>query len=267
MCTAATAFEIVTSPAAVDANPKAAFGVLFAKGTDAAVIAKWVREDIARAQKLGAFRGLKIAVRIKRASMCREVNVIITGAEGCAVFNMERLVSYARGGSARDGVSDYSPRIDRALRLLEIVLCQYAFSDCDPTTDYFNVNFWPHVGVDLDLELADREPRVRRALLSVVRDAVATVEARGELTDDRPALAVEALARGDARGAFDALDGCDGEDMRPLKVAVRAACVIGKFDNVFDAARSVYGSVIGVFARGESEKAAEARFRNHIVAA
>lgn len=266
MCTTNTApaaFEYVTSPVVVDANPKAAFGVLLVKHTDAAVIAKWVREDIARAQKFGAFRGLKIAVRIKRASMCREVNVVITAANG-AVFNMDRLAAYARG---EHGVSDYSPRIARALRLLEIVLCQYAFSDCDATTDYFNVNFWPSVGVDHEVESADREPRARAALLAIVRDMVATVDARGALTDDRPALACEALTRGDRAEAYNVLDGCDDETMRPLKIALRAAAMVGKFDNVFDATKSVYAAALAVFGAGEDEDAAAARIVNHLRAA
>ena len=263
MCTTAAPFEIVTSPALVDTNAKAAFGVLLVKHTDAAVIAKWVREDIARAQKFGAFAGLKIAVRIKRASMCREINVVITAATG-AVFNMGRLAAYAVG---EHNVGDYSPRIARALRLLEIVLCQYAFDESDSQSDYYNVNFWPHVGVDHEVESADREPRARAAMLAIVRDMVATVDARGALTDDRPALACEALTRGDRAEAYNVLDGCDDAALRPLKIALRAAAMVGKHDNIFDATKSIHSAAVAVFSATESEHAARARVRNHLLAA
>ena len=81
MTTTATetpAFEIITSPVYVETNHRAAFGVLYESGRDTVVCAKMIRDDIARAQKHGAFAGLKVSVRVERYSMGSTVHVNIT---------------------------------------------------------------------------------------------------------------------------------------------------------------------------------------------
>lgn len=165
-------------------------------------------------------------------------------------------------------VGDYSPRIARALRLpLEIVLCPIHLR-----RERLAERLLPRQLLAARRrrprgQSADREPRARAAMLAIVRDMVATVDARGALTDDRPSLACEALTRGDRAEAYNVLDGCDAPALRPLKIALRSRDGRQARQPVVAPTKSIHNAAVAVFHATESEHAARARVRNHLLAA
>lgn len=193
------AFEIITSPVYVDTNARASFGVLYESGRDTADCAKMIREDIARAQKFGAFAGLKVSVRIERYSMGSTVHVNITKSVG-GVMRAEYATRTALDIHTNHEEC-YTPRIVRALRWLEMIVDQYRRDDSDMMTDYYSVNFSHSVGVDWRLESAERDHHIRAGHARVLRAAIVAYDTAGALDDDRPALAVDALERGDVETA------------------------------------------------------------------
>ena len=193
------AFEIITSPVYVDTNARASFGVLYESGRDTADCAKMIREDIARAQKFGAFAGLKVSVRIERYSMGSTVHVNITKSVGGVM--RAKYATRTALDIHTNHEECYTPRIVRALRWLEMIVDQYRRDDSDMMTDYYSVNFSHSVGVDWRLESAERDHHIRAGHARVLRAALVAHDTAGALDDDRPALAVDALERGDVETA------------------------------------------------------------------
>lgn len=212
MTTTATetpAFEIITSPVYVETNHRAAFGVLYESGRDTVVCAKMIRDDIARAQKHGAFAGLKVSVRVERYSMGSTVHVNITKSVGDVMRAAYATRSALNIHTNREEC--YTPRILRALRWLEMIVDQYRRDDSDMMSDYYSVNFSHSVGVDWRVEGAERERHIRAGHARALRAALVAHEAAGALNDDRPSLAVDALERDDIETARADVANCETE--------------------------------------------------------
>lgn len=218
-----TAFEIVTSPELIDTNERAAFGVLYQSGRDTAVCAKMIREDIARAQREGAFRGLKVSVSISRYAGGSRVSVKVRRTDGGTVLNPANVT---RGALNLDTcrVERYVPRIERALRWLEMLVDLYRRDDSDAQSDYYSVNFSTSITVDRDAEHSEYAAALRAAQVRALRATLASIEDAGGLDDDRPELALAALER-DAIAEADALAEALAVD-RPKGLLYDLACAI-----------------------------------------
>lgn len=193
--TAENCIEIIDSPVVVGTNPREAFGVLYENGRDTATCAKMIREDVARAQKHGVFEGLKVSVTMKRFSGGSSVSVKITAAT-CEVMRAP-FATKNELGVFEERSRRYTPRIERALRWLEIIVDQYRRDDSDAMSDYYDVNFYRDVSVGIDLDIASREKHVRAGHGRMFRLTLDAINAAGGVTDDRVELAVSAFERGD----------------------------------------------------------------------
>ena len=192
MCTATTAFDIVTSPVAIE--PASVFGEHYERGMFGPDVAREFRAAFKRAQKFGAFKGVKVSVTSKRYSGGSSVDVRILAAP-FAANDARKIERNIRRGLVGATVST-SDRMRLLVAQLEMLANLWRRDDSDSATDYFNCNCYLGVTVDMSdaEEYAAAHARVAGASLRV---AVEAVDALSPLADDRPALAVECLARGD----------------------------------------------------------------------
>lgn len=194
--TTTTAFEIVTSPAAIE--PASTFGLLYADGMHGAEVAREFRAAFKRAQKFGAFKGVKVSVTSDRFSGGSSVTVKILAAP-FPTHDRRRVVANIRRGltAARTTRSD---RMNLLVAQLTMLANLWRRDESDSSTDYFNCNCYLSVDVDLD----DAEEHcAAHALVAAesLRYAVACVERVEPLADDRPVEAVEHLARNERADA------------------------------------------------------------------
>jgi hypothetical protein len=192
MCTTAAAFEIVTSPVAIE--PASVFGLHYERGMFGPDVAREFRDAFKRAQKFGAFRGVKVSVTSRRFSGGSSVDVKILAAP-FAANDPRKIERNIRRGLVGATVST-SDRMRLLVAQLEMLANIWRRDDSDSSTDYFNCNCYLSVTVGASdaEEYAAAHTRVAGASL---RAAIASVDALSPLADDRPALAVESLARGD----------------------------------------------------------------------
>ena len=191
MCTAAPAFEIVTSPAAVESA--SVFGLHYESGMHGAEVAREFRAAFKRAQKFGAFKGVKVSVTSDRFSGGSSVTVRVLAAPFPAV-DRGRVAANIRGtGRHVDARAD---RMRLLVAQLQMLANLWRRDESDSSTDYFNCNCYLSVDVDIDdaREWGDAHAIVAAPSL---RRAVEAIDALSPLADDRPALAVECLARGE----------------------------------------------------------------------
>jgi hypothetical protein len=82
-----------------------------------------------------------------------------------------------------------------------MIVDQYRRDDSDMMSDYYSVNFSHSVGVDWRLESAERDRHIRAGHARALRAALVAHDTAGALDDDSPAIAVDALERGDVETA------------------------------------------------------------------
>lgn len=192
MCTTAAAFEIVTSPAAIE--PASVFGLHYERGMFGPDVARELRDAFKRAQKFGAFKGVKVSITSRRYSGGSSVDVKVLAAP-FAANDPRKIERNIRRGLVAATVST-SDRMRLLVAQLEMLANLWRRDDSDSATDYFNCNCYLSVtdGTSDAEEYAAAHARVAGASLRV---AVASVDALSPLADDRPSLAAESLARGD----------------------------------------------------------------------
>lgn len=168
--------------------------------TAAAQYARWIRDDLKAAAKTCALlRGVKVSVTSDRYSMGQSVTVTL--APSWRVLNPAKVYAEGRDFRTRTDLPVHNARADRLVRWVAMAARLYLRDRSDSLTDYYNVNFALSVDIDGLVESAEREAlwaeHDRPAVERIAVAAVEAVETRGLLTDDRPALALDALRDGD----------------------------------------------------------------------
>lgn len=199
------AFEIIPATAPVYVSKYDVFatsGSLVPETwTDAATYAKWIREDLKAIAKVcpGLFGGVKVSVRCSKYSMGQSVTITLTPE--WRTINEAWVIAQGRDRRTYSELSRYNARAERLLRLVEMVARLYHCDQSDSSTDYYHVNFALNVDIALDCDTRDDAAvwaeHDRAAAVRVAEAALNAVESSGLLTDDRPALAVDALRDGD----------------------------------------------------------------------
>lgn len=219
MCTTAAAFEIVTSPAAIE--PASVFGLHYERGMMRAEVAREFRAAFKRAQKFGAFKGVKLSVTSERGS----VNVRILAAP-FAANNPRKLDANIRSGLAGARVAT-SDRMRLLVAQLEMLANLWRRDDSDLASDYHNANCFLFVTVDTD-DRAERRAASARVAAASLRYAVACVDALAPLSDDRIELAIGCLLRGEFAEARKLAAAAYGEAPETIEgalgLAVGVAC-------------------------------------------
>lgn len=120
---------------------------------DAATAAKNIRADIKAAQKSGRIpAGFKFSVTSQRYSGAQRVTVTITDLQG-VLFNPAWLVLYSLNPRAVSPLTPkYQPEVDAALNVADELASAYRDDRSDSSRDYFDCNFYLHVGVNWELE-------------------------------------------------------------------------------------------------------------------
>lgn len=236
--TTAPAFEIVTSPAAIE--PASVFGLHYNDNVRRVDVARELRAAFKRAQQFGAFKGVKVSITSERGAVT--VKILVAPF---ARHDPRKLDRNIRSSMADIRVST-SDRMRLLVAQIEMLGGMWRRDDSDISSDYFNTNAFLFVTVATDDAEEWRAARARVAADSL-RYAVACVDRLAPLADDRPVEAVECLARYDladaealARAAVIASPASVEADLGRAVVAVCEA--VGRntlrFDNAFIAAGS-----------------------------
>lgn len=207
---ASDTFEIIpaTAPVYVSGHDVfAANGALATEmWTDAATYAKWIREDLKAVAKAcpGLFGGVKVSVRCSKYSMGQSVTITLTPE--WSTINEAWVLAQGRDRSTFCKLPRHNARTKRLIRLTKMIASLYHRDQSDAQTDYYHVNFALSVDIALDCDTRDDDAvwaeHDRAATVRVAEVALNAVESAGLLTDDRPALALDALRDGDmAEGA------------------------------------------------------------------
>lgn len=197
MSTPVVAFEIVDSSRSV-IEPANVFGEHYTKGMHGPEVAREMREAFKRAQKFGAFKGVKVSITSSRFAGGSSVDVRILAAP-FAVNDRRSLVANIRRGSPRVSTS---ARMRLLCAQLEMLANMWRRDESDSMTDYFDCNCYLNVEVRIEDRDEWRDARAAVAGASL-RGIVERIDALSPLADDRPALAVEMLARGELAAAVD----------------------------------------------------------------
>lgn len=182
------AFEIVTSPAVVETA--SVFGLHYAKGMLSREVARGFRAAFGRAQEFGAFKGVKLSVTSERGAVRVEIL-----AAPFAANDPRKLEHNIRGGLARARVAT-SDRMSLLVAQIEMIGGMFRRDNSDLAADYHDTNAFFFVSVVCD-DTGEHTAAHARVAGASLRFAVAAVDALSPLADDRPALAVECLARGE----------------------------------------------------------------------
>lgn len=223
------AFEIVDSSRGV-IETASVFGEHYVKGMHGAEVAREMRDAFKRAQKFGAFKGVKVSITSSRFAGGSSVDVRVTAAP-FAVNDRRSLVANIRRGSPRVSTS---ARMRLLCAQLEMLANMWRRDESDPSTDYFNCNCYLNVDVRVDDRDEWRDARAEVAGASL-RGIVSRVDALSPLADDRPALAAEMIARGELTDAAAMLRPVADADDSPTAHVARAALAV-----VADIERSPY---------------------------
>lgn len=122
------------------------------KGEDTAAIAKRIRSDIKDAIAKGELpKGLKTSVTINRFSGGSSIDVKVVGLPAGVKLGAEEGELDDRGFPAK-----WSKEVRSILAVLTPIHKSYNYDDSDSMTDYFSVRFYGSVGIDWQLEQAER---------------------------------------------------------------------------------------------------------------
>lgn len=144
-----------TTPAAALPAPESKY----VASRDITEIAKLVRADVAAAVKAGVLpKGLKCSVRIERYSMGQSLHLTVKAAPGLVFVSTKRVrFDVETRGHEFTPMSRYSVDGQRVLDTLKAIVAAYNRDRSDIMVDYFDVNFYEHIGFASALESAQRE--------------------------------------------------------------------------------------------------------------
>jgi hypothetical protein len=133
------------------------YGAKYDKMLSTPEIAKRVRADVkaAKADKDDPLPAVTVSVRSRSFSGGTSIDVNVTAfPAGWKVFNDEylKLESEDPYSTDLDRMSHYSDETAALLARLDAMLNAYNRDLSDSQTDYFNVKFYDHVGIDSQLE-------------------------------------------------------------------------------------------------------------------
>jgi hypothetical protein len=134
----------------------------FDRNLDIKDIAKALRADVKKLQKMGLFAGMKVSVRIERYSMGQSLNVTITKWDG-QLHNPEWI---AEDPNYRYEINRWAAPVSRAVKALEVLANQWNYDNSDAMTDYYDVNYYTSVSVCYELARADRKAQETAAELA-----------------------------------------------------------------------------------------------------
>lgn len=130
------------------------YGARYERGLDVKTIAVRVRDDIKAGVKAGALpKGLKCSVRISRYSMGQSLDVSVKLAPGITIINPAYIA--AKAAVPNEWPRDIGRTTDEASALLEElrgIVSAYNYDGSDSQTDYYDVNYAMHVGIDWKYE-------------------------------------------------------------------------------------------------------------------
>lgn len=118
-------------------------------------IAKAVRADIREWTKSGRLAAVKTSVTTERFAGGCSLTVTVKAAP-FSVFRPGYLAACEADRGHHEGNTRYSDAMTEALATLNTIIDVYHRNDSDYMTDYFDVNFYKHVGVDFDLSQGER---------------------------------------------------------------------------------------------------------------
>jgi len=132
-------------------------------GMDIKDIAKAVRADIKAAQKEGTLPKMKISVRTERYSGGQSLSVTIKEFP-IQILNIWRVKiqkenpNYFIGHICEDhpAYEMYTPLAKKALAKLKEISNAYNYDGSETMVDYFDVNYYEHVGFDYRIEGTER---------------------------------------------------------------------------------------------------------------
>ncbi len=205
MCTTTPAFEIIDSSdlrtAPADTS---AMGCLYAAGMHGPEVARELRAAFKAAQKAGAFPGVKVSITSDRFSMGSSVTVTVL-AVPFPLIDRARVALVLKGNRY---ARCRSARAELLLAQLKMLANLYRYDRSDSQTDYSDTNCYLTVELDTGIGEAAAWRETAAQIVAVgAAVVVGAVETAGDLDDDRPALALEALARGDVQAASDTANG------------------------------------------------------------
>jgi hypothetical protein len=267
MCTTSpTAFEVIDS-SDLRTDDASAMGCLYAQGMHGPEVARELRAAFKAAQRAGAFPGVKVSITSSTYSMGSSVTVKVLAAPFAVVDRgrVARVLAGNRYARCR------SARAELLLAQLKMLANLYRYDRSDAQSDYSDTNCF--LTVDLDTSVGESAAWRETAAQVVAVGAavvVGAVEASGALDDDRPALALEALARGDVHGVLDAASGAaEGEpsgDLAGMLVGVATYLQRHYFDaaNPMSLAHVRAAGVRALTRCGWDAPAAEALYANAV---
>lgn len=219
MNTETPAFEIVDSSASIETP--GVLGLHYTNGLNGVDVAREFRDAFKRAQKFGAFRGVKVSVKSSRFSGGTSVDIKITAAP-FAVNDPRKLDENVRRGSPRVATS---ARMQLLIAQLTMLANLWRRDESDSSRDYFNCNCYLDVSVSCDDAEEHRLSRARVAAQDL-RAVVAAVDELMPITDDAAEFAVSMAERGETDDALvtlrDAVKVADGHT-RHVIAAVEAS--------------------------------------------
>jgi hypothetical protein len=117
-------------------------------------IAKFVREDIAAAIAAGKLPEMKVSVRVQKYSGGRSLHVNITELQqGFRLFNRERLRNDVENPHAPPTrLPIYTGAGEGLFAAIKRIVNAYNYDRSDIQSDYFDVNFYEHVGLHWEYE-------------------------------------------------------------------------------------------------------------------
>jgi hypothetical protein len=133
------------------------YGEKYQKGLDIAEIAKLVRKDIRAAIKSGNLPEIRTSVRISRYSGGQSLNVEIKGVpDGFVIHNPEWVRFSLENPHIVPRIPRYSEKSRDVEKTLERIVSAYNHDGSETMIDYFDVNFYAHVGWSYELEAEDK---------------------------------------------------------------------------------------------------------------
>jgi hypothetical protein len=134
-------------------------GAKYNTDLDIKEIAKLVRKDIKAAVKAGSLpKEMKVSVRVKRYSGGQSLNLNVKSFPG-GFLNP----AYVKAVKVNPHLcyTEYPPRyylhVSRALTTLDNLANAYNYNNSDTMVDYFDVNYYVSVNVDVFVECKERE--------------------------------------------------------------------------------------------------------------